>query len=333
MGDSSGHSNDLQNKAKKIFVVLILIIFVIIICAIIIFKMYFRDLLFYPIKEMKPNEYKYKEVWIRHRNNYQPFEKSITPMDCYDRVDRKQNINGWHFNNFPGAKTVIFYHGNAGNISHRDYIIDICEQFQFNLLLIDYRGFGLSEGTYDQKSICIDGIAAYLYLRQFAKAKNIIIWGESLGGAVATHVASMYPCHCLILLSTFSSLDDIIYYSDYSKVLTMCGSFMAKYLVDCMPSKTKIKKVKCPIAIVHSKNDELINYKCSQIMYRAISHDNKKMITIDGGHSSPILDVTSLNKLLDFIQVDIRTCLVPDIIKISRNLRTVASRNFEGIFY
>jgi len=295
--------------------------------------MYFRELLFYPVLEMKPNKYKYKDVWIRHQYNYKPMEKLNTPKDDNSRTDTKQNINGWYFNDFPGAKTVIFYHSNAGNISHRDYIIDICEQFGFNLLLIDYRGFGLSEGAYDQKSVCIDGIAAYKYLRQYVKAEDIIIWGESLGGAVATHVASIYPCHCLILLSTFSSLDDIIYYSEYPGILTSCGSFLAKYLVDCMPSKAKIQKVKCPIAIVHSKEDELINYKCSKIMYRSIKHNNKKMITIKGGHSSPVFDVTSLNDLLHFIEVDVRTCLVPDIIKISRNLRTVASRNFKGIFY
>ena len=81
-----------------------------------------------------------------------PYSYKNKPTGC---------INVWHFSKFPNNKVILYFHGNYGNVSHRDYIIDMCEKFRVNLLLVDYRGYGNSDDKPSTIGICKDGITAY----------------------------------------------------------------------------------------------------------------------------------------------------------------------------
>ena len=228
-------------------------------------------------------------------------KKSISSLINSKLSAGENYIHGWHFNNFKGAKTILFCHGNSGNISHRKYIIDTCHKLNINLLIFDYRGYGQSGDIPSKRNIRKDGEIMYNYLIQHCNSNDIIIWGESLGGHVATHIASKYPCRSLVLFSTFSSITDVIIYSNKFKLFGNILYSIIPFLIDVLPSKELIKKVKVPIFIIHSKNDTLIPYQCAIDMYNNIKHNNKYLEWIDGDHASPIITDEQTKKLFMFM--------------------------------
>jgi uncharacterized protein len=250
-----------------------------------------NKVLFFPVKKhyWKPG-IEYEDVYIRVNKNH-----------------KRDTINAWYFNNFPGHKTVMFCHGNSGNISNRGYIINICQKFHLNLMIFDYRGFGRSRGKPSKNNLRQDGEEVYKYIRKRGvKPKNIIIWGESLGGYVAIWTASKYRCRSLLLLCTFSGLDDaIVNYcsSDIAKLFANIYTSLVSLRYDMMLSRENIKKVRCPVVIMHSKEDDLIPYQCAKILYDNVCHDSKLLITIKGGHSSPIITEEDLNKLFMYCDI------------------------------
>ena len=289
-----------------------------------------RKALFFPSKKCiwKPTS-EYSNVYI----NIKTSETFNEPKKCM-RKCKEEYINAWHFNNFPKNKTVMFCHGNSGNISHRQYIVDICEKFKLNLLIFDYRGFGKSSSEPSKRYLRADGEAAYKYLTNHCKikSKKIIIWGESLGGIAATWTASKFPCHSLVLLCTFSGLDDAITYSfdkGVKQSLASGYSSLAAMRYDIMPNRRYISKVQCPVAIMHSKSDDVIPYECARILYKNVPYE-KLLITIKGTHSSPIITREQLETLFTFCKIPL-VCDGDEIDKMLKELETVAEKHHNFI--
>jgi len=232
-------------------------------------------------------------------------------------------ISAWYFNNYPDNKTVLFCHGNAGNISHRDYVIELCDRYHLNLLIYDYQGFGRSIGVPSQSQICQDGESVYRYLTEeiHLNPDDIIIWGESLGGAVAAYIASRNPCYRLILMSTFSSLDDIVWDQD-SGLLCRSLMYLLSKMSDMLSTKHRICNINVPIVIIHSTEDDLIPFSNSISLYNAIPHSQKLLIPIKGGHSTPHIKSDQLAKLFQFCNLDIKPYEeIEDILDMIRQIK------------
>ena len=211
-------------------------------------------------------------------------------------------ISTWYFDHFPGRPTVLFCHGNAGNIHDREYVWEMCKTFNLNLMLIDYRGYGKSNGDPTPKGICQDGLVAYDYLYNRLKDPDqIVLWGESLGSAVATYIAAHRRCRCLLLLCPFASLEDIVFRHDSLPWFIKSTGIIIKHLVDNMPSKRHITNVKDPVVIMHSKDDELIPYINAEILYDNVRHQFKDLVTIEGGHSTPKFNKEDLCRLFYYV--------------------------------
>ena len=174
--------------------------------------------------------------------------------------------------------------------------------FDVDLFLFDYQGYGKSLGRPGQESIIRDGVRCYDHLRRRGyKNEQILVCGESLGGSVAVYIAHKRDCKQLILISTFTTLVDVVkYHSKKFGIIGMIGSLFYSTL----PSKNWIPHVKCPIIIFHSPDDNLIPFYHAEILYRKISHDNKMLVRIKGNHSTPVLEVGPLRMLADFISKD-----------------------------
>lgn len=257
-------------------------------------------------------------------NSDTTINEDMLPNEQYQDLVIEKNINAWYFNRHENSLTILYCHGNVGNISHRDYVIGLTKKLNLNLFIFDYRGYGRSGGSYDsennksennntfqstQESILADGEIAYDYLCKHVSHDRIIVWGESLGGAVATHIAKRAcltnrPCKSLVLLSTFSSLDDIIRDSSIPTILKYPFATIVSLTFNMLPNKYWISDVKCPILLIHSENDNLINIKNSERLYDAISHNQKIMVRIDGDHSSPKIDEVQMNLIYKFIRYD-----------------------------
>jgi len=211
-----------------------------------------------------------------------------------------KGINGRFYNNFPGRRTILVCHGNNGNVSDRSYLVDLCQEYRLNLLLFDYQGYGKSSGTPYQYSLQPDAQTAYDFLiRNEINPKDIIAWGESLGGNPATYLAETNECGILVLISTFSSLEDTL--KDYDNYLYNYSYPLMKQLFDNSDTLNRIKNIKVPAIIIHSKDDELIPYKSAIRLYDSIPHTGKLLVSISGTHGDPSIDSKTLKRLMIYL--------------------------------
>lgn len=282
--------------------------------------------LYYPSRKRfwTPNV-NYKSVYINTKDSKDVVFKSR------DRKKKCDYISGWHFSNFKGADCVLYHHGNTGNKSHRQYIIDICMKFKMNLFVVDYRGFGTSDGYPTKDFLREDGEISYEYLHYHCQIphKKIIIWGESLGGIPAVWTASKFKCKALILICTFSSLDDAINYrfKGASRAGVKFLTNLLSYKIDTVPLKHYLTEVTCPVAIIHSSEDDLIPYACSWINYHSVKHANKLHVRIKGGHASPDIKSHQLREIFEFCDLSLDDLSSDvDISGMLENLRTVAEK-------
>jgi len=188
-------------------------------------------------------------------------------------------LSGW-FVPCEGARGVIlFCHGNAGNISHRLESIQIFHQLGLGVFIFDYRGYGQSEGKPSESGTYRDVEAAWQYLveeRQVDPDK-IIVFGRSIGGAIAAWQARSHTPGALILESTFTSVPDL-------------AAKLYPYLPVKLLSRFKydtegyLEGVNCPVLIVHSPDDEMMPFRHGQRLFEA-AKEPKKFLEISGSHN------------------------------------------------
>ena len=140
-----------------------------------------------------------------------PEDIGLKYQDIYFETKDGIKLNGWFVPAEDATGTVLFCHGNGGNISHRLGSINVFHQLKFNVFIFDYRGYGRSKGRVSEKGTYRDALAAHQYItsRQDVDKENIIIFGRSLGGAIAIDVAGKIRARALIVESTFTSIKDI----------------------------------------------------------------------------------------------------------------------------
>lgn len=217
-----------------------------------------------------------------------PDEVNLIWEDIWIEVAPGERINGWFVKASDKAecdsetKTILFCHGNAGNISRRVYTIQFLSELGVNVFMFDYRGYGRSDGSPSEQNVYTDARAAYDWLRQSKKvpAEQIYVFGRSLGGAVAIELAGAVPTAGLIVESAFTSAVDM----GRRMYPFMPVGMLTRFKFD---SISKIGKLNCPILVTHSPVDELIPYEMGQRLYRAAKSD-KRFIDLAGSHNERI---------------------------------------------
>lgn len=185
-------------------------------------------------------------------------------VDCWMTTEDSVKLHGWYASSNKAIATLVIAHGNAGNISHRLELMSALQQSGFNVLMFDYRGYGRSEGSPNEDGIYKDGRAAFDYVRLLPQvdSQRIILWGTSLGGAVAADVALHRPAAGLILESTFTSIKDMaaIHYP----------FLPARYLLSTkLNSIDKISQVHIPVLVIHGTQDGIVPIRLGREMFAA----------------------------------------------------------------
>ena len=282
--------------------------------------------LFFPSrkKAWKP-DIKYKNLYINTNNVYNVCHS------CKEKRKNESYIHAWHFNQHKGKPTICFFHGTTGNITNRKYIIDLCNKFKFNLFLFDYSGYGESSDFPHKYFLRENGETVYNYLNKVAKipSEKIIVWTESLGCITGSYICSKYNCGGLILLSGFSSLDDVLVHGleGYKKYASQILVNLLSCKMDFLPVKDYIHNIKCPIVVIHSESDEIVPYKCSLINYKNIKHKDKLFIEIEGIHSSPKITTKQLRKVFEFFDLPHDEINSHSISNILKDIETFAERH------
>ena len=201
-------------------------------------------------------------------------------------ITAKDNItiNGWWVPHPKPRATLLFLHGNAGNISHRLDSIRLFHQLGLSIFIIDYRGYGDSEGQITEQGSYLDAEAAWHYLKNKKNidAEEIIIFGRSLGGAVASWLANQVTPAGLILESTFTSIIDVG--KKHYPYLPI--KYMANIKYD---SLSNIEKINVPVLFIHSPADEIVPYALGRMLYEK-ANQPKRFLEISGTHNYVFLD-------------------------------------------
>ena len=188
-------------------------------------------------------------------------------------------LDGWFVPHPNRRGVVLFFHGNAGNISHRLETLAIFHRLGLSTLIFDYRGYGESEGEINEQGSYKDASAAWYYLtrvRNISPSKIIFI-GRSLGGAIASQLATVHPPEALIIESGFTSVPDLA-----AKVYPLLPvRWLSRFQYN---SEDNLKRLNCPILIIHSLDDEIIPFEHGQQLY-SVANEPKKFLKIQGGHN------------------------------------------------
>lgn len=187
-------------------------------------------------------------------------------------------LDGWWIPANRPRGTVVYCHGNAGNIGRSAHIAPEFFKRGFNLLLWDYRGYGRSTGRPSEQGLYADACAAFDAAEAMSGKLPILIYGNSLGGAVAIQLATERPAAALIVQGAFASAADIAKrrYPNIplDRVLSVAYDSAAK--VGRLPGLPKL--------FGHSLRDEVIPFQSGRILHAAAAAP-KTFVLLEGGHN------------------------------------------------
>ena len=180
------------------------------------------------------------------------------------------------------SPTLLYFHGNAGNVVSWAPVARRFQAMGLNVLLVDYRGYGKSEGTISERGLYRDGRAAYRALRhRQIEPQRIIVHGRSLGAAVATEVATTYPVAGVVLETPFTHLGDMA--RDLYRIRP--PSWLLRFEFDNLE---RAPDIDAPTWVVHGTNDAIVPTDHGRAVYDALSNPWHLTI-IDGGDHNNLM--------------------------------------------
>ncbi|MEK6409984.1 MAG: alpha/beta hydrolase [Acidobacteriota bacterium] len=219
-------------------------------------------------------------------------ERQVVPKieDCFFATSDGVRLHGWYCTPHPNAAgplvpveskmVLLWFHGNAGNLSYRYEMIRAMMELPVQVFIIDYRGYGKSEGKPTEQGLYLDARAAWDYLinERRVAPEQVIIFGKSLGGAPAIDLASQVAPAGLIVQSSFTSAGD---------VAAAVMPFLPRVLLHTkMDSLSKIDRVRCPKLFIHSRADEVIPYELGRRLFEAAPEPKEFYEVMGAPHNS-----------------------------------------------
>ena len=196
-------------------------------------------------------------------------------------------IHSWFLPSTLTNKVVLFCHGNAGNLSHRQEKVISLNQLGYSVLIFDYRGFGQSKGVPNEE-ICYQNACMFaeMLIKKFGK-ENIIGYGESLGASIASYVCLRYGLPVLIIESGLPSVISLL-----KNKLKILGIF--KFIFYEFDTVSYLKSYKGRTLVLHARNDEIVPWECTEEM-RGLA---EKVIEMTGSHNNPSIPWEEIQKFI-----------------------------------
>ena len=192
-------------------------------------------------------------------------------------------LHGWYVPRDGASRVVLFLHGNAGNISHRGESVRIFHDLGLSVLIFDYRGYGLSEGRPTESGLYLDADAAWEFLvdERGVEARDIVIFGRSLGGVVASRLASVVEPGGVIVESAFTSARDVAraVFPLLARITVLRYEF---------PAARYPGRANAPVLVLHSRDDEIMPFELGARLYEAAS-EPKSFFEMRGDHNTGFL--------------------------------------------
>lgn len=238
------------------------------------------------------------KIWIPTLPFFPSKTMAATPADLempYGEVriptSDGEILSAWYIPGQPGREhcsglTLLFFHGNSGNISHYLRAVAIFHQLGLDILIPDYRGFGASTGSPSVEGTQLDAAAAWNWLLHIKELSpdQIVIHGRSLGGGVAAYLASQTQPRALILESTFTSLYDVVKEQHPWLPISLLFDEESDYDV-----RDSLAGLRIPLLVVHSPDDEVVRYDLGTALYESYAGP-KHFLRIKGPHDTGYLE-------------------------------------------
>lgn len=203
--------------------------------------------------------------------------------DVWFATDDGLWLHGWFVRADEPRGALLFFHGNAGNVSHRLDSIRTFRSLGFSVFIIDYRGYGLSEGSPSEAGTYLDAQAAWRHLReaQGVEPRHIVVFGRSLGASVAAWLAARERPGAVILESAFTSAREL----GTELYPWLPVRWMLKFEYD---TRAAVRDIHSPLLVVHSTEDRIVPFHHGQELYEAANFP-KAFLAISGGHNDGFL--------------------------------------------
>jgi len=195
-------------------------------------------------------------------NNYNKDSANFSYEEIFIPTSNENNLKAWfHKKDLKQKKTLVFFHGNAGDLRNRIYKLNLIKDFDINFLIVAYRGFSGNEGKPSETGLYDDARSTLDWLKkQGVREDNIILYGESLGTGVSVEVAQNKKFAGIILESPFTSMVDAgKFYYFYLPVSLL--------LKDRYETVKKLKNIKIPILVMHGKKDKIVPFHMGQKVF------------------------------------------------------------------
>jgi uncharacterized protein len=201
--------------------------------------------------------------------------------DAWFQASDGTKLHGWYVPHPEPLAVILFHHGNAGNVTHRaDLARELHRRVGAAVLLYDYRGYGRSEGRPSERGILDDARAARAWLaaREGIPERQIVMMGESLGGAVAVDLAAADGARALVLQSTFTSLPDV----------AACHYFWlpVRWLMRTrLDSASKIGRYRGPLLQSHAEADTIVPIELGQRLFERANEPRPLLVLAGADHN------------------------------------------------
>ena len=203
--------------------------------------------------------------------------------EVFLETEKGVSINALHFTVDRPKGVIIYFHGNAGNLSRWGEITTFFVDLEYDVFVMDYRGYGKSTGERNEAALYSDSQKCYNYLLQRYSESDIIVYGRSLGSSMATKIASENNPKLLILETPFYSLLDVAK-----------GRFpmfpVKKLLKYEMPNFRHLKGASCPVTIYHGTNDYVVPFNSGEKLFKESGNSKTEFVVIDGGNHNNLRD-------------------------------------------
>ena len=212
-----------------------------------------------------------------------PSDVGLEFHDAWFTTDDGLVLHGWFVPAPDAPFTVIFCHGNAGDVGDRLSTLEVLHELGLSVLIFDYRGYGNSEGEPDEAGLYSDAEAAWRHLVSIegVPPREVVVWGRSLGGAVAAHLARTIDPAALIVESSFPSAIDVARRA-YGWLP------VDRLLRSRFDAAAALAGTGCPKLFLHSPDDEMIPYELGTRLYEAAASP-KRRVDLRGGHNDGFL--------------------------------------------
>ena len=195
-----------------------------------------------------------------------------------------ETLHGWWVPHDHARGTILFSHGNAGNISHRIETLRQFHELGLNVLMYDYRGYGQSTGKPSEAGLHRDIEAAWRWVveERDQSPGEIVLSGRSLGGAVTAWLAARVEPACVVLESTFTSVPDL----GAELFPWLPVRLLSRLQLD---ARARIPEISAPLLIIHSRDDEIVPWEHGRKLHAA-ANGAAELLTISGGHNTGFVD-------------------------------------------